>query len=132
MAGLGCDELDELGLERVHWLTGLLVHVDVEESSERVFTAQAVLEGGFEGFGVGAFERNCTDTGSCVSDAGIPDPAEVAGDALHDGGGAGLFFDGGFEVSAFESDILEEAVGSGGAVTSEDRDGFRCPGTGEP
>ena len=50
---------------------------------------------------------------------------------MNDGGGAGLFFDGGFEIAFAEGRFFEEAVGAGGAVAAVEGDGAAVPG-GEP
>ncbi len=69
LSGLRSYELEELGLEGVHRLTGLFVDVNVEEPSERVFAAQTVFECRFKCFGVAAFQRDCPHARGCITDS---------------------------------------------------------------
>jgi hypothetical protein len=128
LALLGDDELEELSGGRVEGFAGGFVDVDVEEAGERVAAVEAILVAGFGVFRAFGGDGEGADAGGDVTDAGVAEAEFVSGDALNDGGGAGLFFDGGFEVALAEGGFLEEAVGAGGAVAAVEGDGAAIPG----
>ena len=89
--------------------------------------------------GVGSFgdlatffvgQRYCTDTGSCIADAGVADGADIFGNTFNNGSGAGLFFDAVFEITFAQGVLFEVSVGAGCGVTAvhADRHGGQFAG----
>ena len=84
----GGDELQELRGQRVHGGAGFFVHVDVEETGQRVITAEAVFVGGGDLFAVWfGGERQGAHAGRDVADSRVTDAVLVGAGAafLNDG-----------------------------------------------